>query len=515
MTKHPGSVRRMVGCSIVSLPLVIGAAAGQGAPPNVPVSLDAVGGVASTHVFVRVRPGVVAVAEGDGSPSLRRADGMRAAGLRPIVAAFGVRGIAPALRAAPANAARAAALGLDRFLRIDVPAGTDTPALVRELVAALGDPHGFIELAECDGVGSLAEVIPNDTSFSLQYSLRNTGQSVAGQAGVIDADIDSTDAWDISTGSPDVTIAFLDSGMNAHPEISGRILVGTNIPVPGGPTTDGCSSHGTHVAGIAAASGNNGVGIAGVCWSALLIPIVVVNPCTGLESYVADGLTFAADAGADIANMSLQYNTGSDYLHTAVQYATGAGMLLVAATGNSAGAVAYPAKWPECIAVAATDNKDKRWASSNFGPEVDVAAPGWQVYSLSGATGYGYKNGTSMAVPHVVGIAALLWSIQPTLTAQEVRGFIESTCDDVETPGFDTLTGHGRINAASAVAALLATLSPADLNQDGVVDGGDLGLMLGAWGPCEDCELLPCPADVDDSCTVDGADLGLLLGSWS
>ncbi|MFO0873026.1 MAG: S8 family serine peptidase [Phycisphaerales bacterium] len=484
------------------------------APPAAPL-LDELGGVASTHLLARVRPGVRVAHDALGRPTLRLASGALSDGFTTSAAALGVTSIEAAPRVAPADRARAAAIGLDRFVRIEVPAGTDTPAMAAALMRDFGGADGPFEIVECDGVGGLAETIPNDANFNLQYGMRNTGQVVAGQTGVVDADIDATNAWDSTTGSASIVIALLDSGLNDHPEITGRILVGTNIPQQNGNTADGCSSHGTHVAGIAAATGNNGIGVAGVCWNAQLLPIVVVNPCTGLESYVADGLTWAADHGADIANMSLQYSAGTEYLHAAVQYAAAAGMVLVAAAGNNNSGVAYPAKWPECIAVAATDNQDKRWASSNFGPEIDVAAPGWQVYSLNGSDSYAYKTGTSMATPHVSGIAALLWSIKPTLTADQIRALIETTCDDIATPGFDNLTGHGRVNAASAVAALLASIVPGDLNEDGVVDGADMGLLLGAWGPCPACDTAPCAADLDGSCTVDGADLGLLIGNWS
>lgn len=475
------------------------------------VALDEVGTVASTHVLVRLRPGAAVSTAPDGRPIVLAPDGARHPALEAELARVHAHAIERPSSVRPANVSRAARLGMDRWWAIRVPTGTDTPALA----AALRSFAALFEVVECDGIGGIAELVPNDPSFGLQYALKNIGQVVVGQNGVVGADVDAGSAWDTTTGDGQVVIAFLDSGVSAHPELAGRILPGFNVPLQSQDTTDVCSSHGTHVAGIAAATGGNAAGIAGVCWNALLLPVVVVNPCTGTESWVADGITWAVDNGADIINMSLQYSSGTTYLHDAVQYAQAAGVVMFAATGNSNAAVSYPAKWAETIAVAATDNKDKRWTSSNFGPQVDVAAPGWQVYSLNGVAGYGYKSGTSMAVPHLSGLAALLRAVQPGITDTEIRAAIESTVDDVEAPGFDNLTGFGRVNAAAAIAAVASPPAPGDLNLDGVVDSADLGLMLSAWGMCADCDAIPCPADLDGSCAVDGADVGTLLANWS
>lgn len=465
----------------------------------------------TTQVRARLRPGTQLVIEPDGRPSFRAPDGAVVPGLDDQLVAAGVLGVAPTLSVVPARPMLAASLGLDRWMTIRVPAGSDTPMLA----TLLRRFETVFELVEHDVWGGVSAGAPSDPNFGLQYSLQNTGQMVSGQAGVPGADIGAPAAWEVTTGDGSVVIAVLDSGVNAHVDLGGRILPGWNVPQQNTQTGDVCSSHGTHVSGIATATGDNGVGIAGVCWSASILPIVVVNPCTGMEAWVADGLIWAADQGADIANMSLQYVAGTAYFKSAVEYAAAAGVLMIAATGNSNSNVAFPARWPETIAVAATTNQDKRWSSSNFGPEVDVAAPGWQVYSLIGTSGYGYKSGTSMSAPHVTGIAALLRAVDGFLDAEQMRAIIESTADDVEGPGFDVLTGHGRVNAASAVTKAAIPRLPGDLNLDGVVDAADLGLLLGGWGLCADCELVPCPADLDGSCEVDGVDLGLLLAAWS
>jgi subtilisin family serine protease len=465
----------------------------------------------SSTLLVRLRAGARVVTEADGRQTLRAPDASRIPALDAALAARGATTLRPTLTVTPARADRAAALGLDRWVTIDLPEGSDMAAIAE----ALRHFPEVIELAEVDVLGGVTELLPNDPSFGLQYALRNIGQFVSGQQGVPGADVEAASAWEFTTGEDSVVIAVLDSGVTPHLELGVRVLPGWNVPQQNTDTQDGCSSHGTHVAGIAAATGDNGIGIAGLAWNATILPVVVVSPCSGNEAWVADGLIWAADQEADIINMSLQYSSGTTYLHDAVQYAAASGALLVAATGNSNAGVAYPAKWPETIAVAATTNQDLRWANSNFGPEVDVAAPGWQIYSLIGSSGYGYKSGTSMAAPHVSGIAALLLALDDSLTAPQLREIIESTAEDVEGPGFDSLTGHGRVNAASALVSISAPPIAGDLNGDGAVDAADLGILLAAWGPCPDCDALPCPADLDYSCVVDGADLGLLLIDWT
>lgn len=459
---------------------------------------------ASDHVLVRVAVGCSAATTAKGDPTFRTATGAPNEKLARILTTLGAGAIAKTPTIAPRNVEVARAIGLDRWYRISIAPGSNALAAA-DLLRASWD--GF-EIAEVDGTGGLAD-IPNDPSFASQYPLLNTGQS-GGTAG---ADIRATQAWSIVSSNPTIIIATLDSGCSPHPELAGRILPGRNIPLNTTDTVDVCSGHGTHVAGILAAQGNNGAGIAGLCWDAKILPVVVVNPCSGLESYVADGLTWAVDADADIINMSLQYTLGSDYLYTAVQYAALQGVPMIAATGNSNAAVAWPAKWAETIAVAASNRFDARWTSSNFGPEVDVTAPGESVYSLGLGGGYGIRTGTSMATPHVTGTVALMLAMYPNMSATAIRTALMATARDIGTAGFDSYTGSGVIDAAAAVAlARDANPGPADLNGDGRVDGADLTTFLSQWGACDGCA---CTADFDGDCTVGGNDLALVLSSWA
>jgi subtilisin family serine protease len=470
--------------------------------PATPVPVE----FASGHLHLRLAPGVVAQQGAEGAWRLRR-NGRGDARLDARLQEAVIEAIVPALRRVPADAALAAAVGLDRFVRVEVPQGTD----LARLAADLQTFPGWIEIAERDGVGGVASGFPpNDPLFPVQWYLQNTGQVVNGVAGAAGADIGIASAWSVASGGADLVVAVLDSGINPHPELEGRILPGWNVPQNSTATLDGCNSHGTHVAGVIGARGDNGVGIAGVDWTVQLLPVVVVNPCSGLESFVADGLVFATDHGADIANMSLQYSAGTAFLHAAVQYAAHSGVVLVAASGNSAAAqLAFPARWPETIAVGATTPLDARWSSSNYGPGLTLVAPGVGIRSLSGFSGYSDRTGTSFAAPQVSGTIALMRSVNPCLDAAVLQSILEATATDLAPAGYDLFTGFGRLDAGAALAAVPR---PIDLTGDCVVDGADLAILLGAWGPCADP--LDCPADLTGDGVVDGADLALLLGAW-
>jgi subtilisin family serine protease len=300
--------------------------------------------------------------------------------------------------------------------------------------------------------------------------------------------------------------------MNVHVELAPRMLAGWNIPLNSANTSDNCSSHGTHVAGIAAATRNNATGIAGIC-DAKLVPYVVVNPCSGSESWVATALVRAVDDGHRIVNMSLQYYAGTTALRDAVLYAYGLETVMIAAAGNNGNsAVAFPARWPETIAVAGLTNTGARWSQSNFGPEIDLSAPAFAVQSTVDYTGYNIKSGTSQAAPHVTGVVALMRAKNPSLTAAQVREILISTATDANTPGFDPQTGYGRLDAHAALVATPPPTIPGDLDGSGSVDASDLAILLGAWGTCTDCEA--CPADLDGNCTVDASDLAAVLAAW-
>lgn len=311
---------------------------------------------------------------------------------------------------------------------------------------------------------SLPEVIPDDDFFAAQQeNLRLIGLP---------------NAWALTTGDA-APIAILDSGVDLdHPDLAQKIWVNTD-EIPGNGLDDDGNGyvddvqgwdfypqpdalpddefgHGSLVAGIAAAETNNGKGIAGVSWQAQIMPLKVLGR-TGAGSLdaLAEGIVYAADNGARILNMSLggePAGGGSQTVDVALAYARSKGCLMVAAAGNTAGAVLYPASSPLVLAVAATDNQDLPWNFSSRGPEVDLAAPGVDIFSTYIGSAYFQVTGTSAAAPQVSGVAELVWSLHPDLPAAEVENMLKDTARDVWSPGWDSLTGWGRVDAYAAVS---------------------------------------------------------------
>ncbi len=376
-----------------------------------------------------------------------------------------------------ANPQAAARYGLDRTYVLEVPEGTDTWAMAAAL-SALGDE---IEMAEVDAIGHVASgLIPDDTLFWAQYAMHNEGQS----GGLVDADIDAPEAWKIHTGDiGTVTVAILDTGVTPHAEFGGRLVAGRNTVDPLDPngTADSCW-HGTGVAGIVAAAGNNATGVAGVTWGANIMPVKVFEGCSGTETDTAEGIHWAVDHGADIINISLQFCSATGTFSSAINYAHDLGVLVVSAAGNNnlcgQGVVAYPARFPNSMAVSGTNHADEfatlsntgspAW-SSNFGDEIDVCAPGHRIRS-TWPTGYANLSATSMATPHVTGLAALLKSYAPGLTNDEIRAAITSTADDLGPEGWDDQYGYGRINAYSALLSVGPTRILDSMPPDGAID---------------------------------------------
>jgi thermitase len=322
-------------------------------------------------------------------------------------------------------------------LKIAVSTGQEEAAV--KMLAT--DPR--VEYAELDYLAHAA-IVPNDTHYSQQWGL---------------ARIDAPGAWDVlldrgaleETGN--ITIAVLDTGVDLnHPDLDAKIVQGYDFANNDSVAQDD-HGHGTHVAGIAAAETNNHKGVAGVSWGARIMPVKVLDENgSGPYSDVAQGILFACDHGAAIINMSLGGNEPSSTLQDAVEQAHADGCLMVAAAGNTGGyGLLYPARYPETMAVAATDEDDHRAGFSSYGAEVDVAAPGVSIFSTYWDDSYTYISGTSMSTPHVAGLAALIWSVDPELTNSEVESVIETAATDLGSPGWDPYYGFGRIDARRAV----------------------------------------------------------------
>jgi len=294
-----------------------------------------------------------------------------------------------------------------------------------------------------------AQLVPNDPNWSLQLGPQK-----------IEADW----AWNTTLGSQDVLVAVVDTGVDyTHPDLAGNYVpLGYDwVNMDADPLDD--FGHGTHCAGIIAATINNSIGIAGLAQVRIMAEKVLDMGGWGYWDWVANGIVHATDSGANIISMSLGGYGDSELLHEAVKYAYDHGVLVVAAAGNeNTNVKLYPAGYDEAIAVAATDQYDNKAWFSNWGDWIELAAPGVDIYSTMPtyhvtmndwgySMNYTYMSGTSMATPHVSGVAALVWSLYPNKTRNWVRIWLQHTADDLGDPGFDVYYGYGRINARKAV----------------------------------------------------------------
>lgn len=294
------------------------------------------------------------------------------------------------------------------------------------------------------------------------------------------AAVHAYEAWDITTGSPAVKVAVVDTGIDvgdpnySWPDYTGHAdLVGCPSTTPitiqsfvSGESGNDDHGHGTHVAGIIGACTNNAVGVAGANWSVHLMGVKVLDYSgSGTLSAVASGIRWAADNGAQVINLSLGTSSPYKTLERAVNYAWNRGAVLACAAGNAGTAAkTYPAAYTNCIAVAATDRSDAKAGFSSYGANwVDVAAPGVGILSTIQddwtwcflCYWYGYYpeydalSGTSMSTPNVAGLAALVWATGKCSTNACVRATIESTADPI--PGTGTYWRYGRVNYYNAV----------------------------------------------------------------
>jgi thermitase len=282
---------------------------------------------------------------------------------------------------------------------------------------------------------NITRFIPNDPARGSQYAWDR---------------IAAYDGWFLGKGNPAVVIAVVDTGIQLnHPDLHAKLVPGYDFISNDSDPSDG-HGHGTHVAGTAAAMTNNAIGGAGTCPECRLMPIRVLNDQgSGTLAGVANGIIHAANSGAQVINLSLG-GPGSSTLENAVNYAWGKGSLLACAAGNdgvSSTDEAYPAAYANCLAVGATDVDDDDAPYSNWGTWVDIAAPGTDIYSTWIGSSYNTISGTSMATPHVAGVAGLL-SAQGLNNVQS-RARLQSTADAID--GTDVWWSNGRLNLHRAL----------------------------------------------------------------
>ncbi len=423
-----------------------------------------------------------------------RVDGLIRTGLPSLDALaqeFQLAEAARLFRAAGKNEARHAQFGLNRFFQFTFARATEVESLIQrfqhnehlEFVQA----SRRYELHDGRKAGRQVTFTPNDPSFPSQWHYHNTGQT----GGLPDADIDAPEAWDIETGDPSVIISDLDTGQDwDHPDLAANLWINPGEIAGNGVdddlngyiddvrgwdfsnndnNPDDYDGHGTHTAGTVAAVTNNGIGVAGVAFNAKVMPCKIFPNAT--DAAIAEAFTYAADNGARISTNSWGYTLPgppSPVIEAAIDYflATTNGVVVFSAGNNNSSdpTWGYPGSYPPVIAVAATDHNDHKASFSNYGSWVDVSAPGVNVLSTV-IGGYASYSGTSMACPHVAGVAALVFAANPGFTGAQVRAQIEGGTDNIDAlnPGFAGLLGSGRLNAYKALSAGPFPNPPANL----------------------------------------------------
>ena len=413
---------------------------------------------------------------------------------------------------------------------VTLPRGTEPRAIARlrnERGVRYAEPNFILR----------ASTLPNDPGFSNEWGLYNTGQVVNFTAGTPGADIGAPSAWDVTTGSPSAVVGVIDTGIDAsHPDLSQNIWLNPGENCPGcrndgidndrngyvddwrgwdfvnnddNPSDD--NGHGTHVAGTVGATGNNGVGVAGVDWNVKLMALKFIRADgTGTASDAIRALLYAADKGATASNNSYGGDGFSQAFDDAIAYADRAGSLFVAAAGNSGSSndtsPSYPASYkePNVISVAATNSSDGRAWFSNYGRQsVDLGAPGDNIYSTWPGGGYQFESGTSMASPHVAGAAALAKAAFPAATGVGLKALLLRTVDPNSSLATSTASG-GRLDAGNALHCAGTAQAWIESPAPGFVSAAGAPVTVTAIGAsCGD------PGPVSVSATANGSPIAL------
>jgi len=336
-------------------------------------------------------------------------------------------------------------IGKSNLHVVDLPSGVLSKALIETLKR-----HPHLKFVEEDKLVK-ASAIPNDPYFGSQWHTARIGAPAA---------------WDRTQGAG-VTIAIVDSGVNGtHPDLAANMVQGYNFIENNTDTTDVCN-HGTLVAGAAAGVSNNGTGIAGVAGRARIMPLkiayldVASNSCMGSYSAIAKSITYAADNGARIVNVSFGPIADSPAIQSAAQYLKSKGGLLFISAGNT-GTNEIFARTTAMIPVSATDTQDNKPGWSNYGNFIALAAPGTGIWTTTGTAGYQEVSGTSFSSSVAAGVGALMMAANPALDNLTIEQLMFATAIDLGTPGVDTYYGNGRVDAAGAVAAAASRIAVVD-----------------------------------------------------
>lgn len=329
-----------------------------------------------------------------------------------------------------------------RMLRLAPDASVDEAIRIYQAhpaVALISQNRAFAAIPRPSAIAfdPFSGLTPNDPYFNSEWGLGD---------GVANARL----LWSRGIDASKVTVAVIDTGIDyTHPDLQGRVMIGYNFKDGNKDVLDR-DGHGTHVAGIIGATGNNGVGVAGVAWDVRLLAIKVMDKAGGTDFGAAAGIKYAVDAGAKVLNLSFSSDSTkrNPIFDLAVKYANERGATVIAAAGNQGGPVSSPGNSPGVLAISATAKRGiERLASfSNFGDEVFMAAPGDGIFSTYLAGGYKSLSGTSMAAPVVAGAAAVLYATHPNWSASQVQAALSQAVDPLGTRGRTDQYGYGRID---------------------------------------------------------------------
>ena len=312
-----------------------------------------------------------------------------------------------------------------------------------EAVAAALAKNKHFKFVEPDRILAPAATT-NDPSLASQWHLAKIGAPTA---------------WDTATGS-NIIVAILDTGVDgSHPDLAAQMVAGWNAFDNNADSAD-IHGHGTAVAGTAAAAGNNTIGIASVAYRSRIMPVRISDSTGyGYFSTMASGLTWAADHGARVANLSYENVASSSAIDSAAQYFKSKGGLTVVCAGNS-GALQTVASTGNLVVVSATDSNDAITSWSNYGSYINIASPGLNILTTTRGGGYGQWSGTSFSSPMVAGTVALMMAANPALPTSQIQSLLYSTTVDLGAAGKDIRYGAGRVDSARATqAAASATTS--------------------------------------------------------
>lgn len=391
---------------------------------------------------------------------------------------------------------------------------------VLDLVNALDQMPG-VKFAQTDALWWTLPLggVPNDPLWPQLWGLEQSN----------DMDMDALGAWDITSGDPNVLVAIFDDGLDQdHPDVNQ--IPGFNFTGNGstGDHVTECDAHGTCVASCVSAVVNNGTGAVGIAPTSRSIGMKIFNSvsffgfCLGFlesqDSWTVNGINQAADSGARVTNSSWGGGGASSVINAAFSSTRAAGVLHVGAAGNDGSTtISWPASSTSLIAVAALASSGNRASFSTHGQGLFCSAPGEGIWCADavGSPGFGTGDtvqidGTSFAAPYVAGVAALVLSVDPSLTPDEIEDVLATTCMDRGASGYDTEYGWGFVNAQAAVESLdVETPCAGDTNGDAVVDVTDVLNVISDYGPCNSC-----PTDFDGDNLVGVNDILILLDAF-